>query len=1417
MLIETAFAAGSCAKTYTVVAGDGCWAIANSNGIDVATLQSLNPGMDCAKIQVGQQLCVKDGGTGVDCAATYAVKSGDSCWSIANGNGLDMAALAALNPTMDCNKLQIGQQLCVRDKTAPTTNAPMPTTAPPAGTCAKKYTVVAGDYCWAIANSNGLDVATLQSLNPGLNCDALQLGQVLCVSKSVVTPTPTLTPTTPPAVPCSKQYTVVTGDYCWAIANSNGLDVAALQSLNPGLNCDALQLGQVLCVAGCTTKYTVSAGDSCWSIADTFGIDTVALSTLNPGLACDKLQVGQVVCVSVKPGGTTTRTRTTATSTTTAAPTSTTRPQVPACSKTIAVTTGGSCYDIWTKAGITESDLLALNPGLNCKALQVGQSVCVASSVGTCSSWYTSNAGDTCDSIADAKLIPRADFQTKNPHLRYVIKAGDLCYQIQALNQLTDSDFAALNPTVNCTQLQPGQRVCLRSKDTGCSRWVLSKAADTCLRIAADQGLELDDLAYINPHLDCRSKLPVGSQVCVTSRYTSATCRGLYAVVAGDTCATVAAKNGISADTLAIYNPGLMCSVLSAGQQLCVKTKPPVCQQWTLVNTTNLGCADFIARHNVSSVAHLEYYNQPLLDCRKYPKASSAKVAAVRRSFAARQSAVPIVAGDDGGVRGGAQGGPNSTIPDPSVGLGLPYGTLLCTSIVVADEGANHQFLSASASAFAQLSPDIQALFVEYRANPTDENLSRLASEIMRVLGKQSSRTLLLDLEQHDSFFKTLVKDQAPNRANYCELSQTLGADMVASAACMCGTSDPYLYCVAIFAQQFSDLARANLDMEEIKQELVNGLRQQHPSLFAGQNRNSSAFRSPLTASAEPEYICDWSGVLKALGIHDRWVSGKEPFGQCYSFGCCTEAMNLKIIYAQQCINGRACVPVLNSAFSTKGDSAAYEAKLAENTYVEIAYEVCISSKIKFISKILGDPDKKGTCIAGFHLRLYFFRGVISFDMEISLFGIIRATIAIAFKAWEPLAAVCNVDYCKKWYCSAPIGSADIGVYFGVEFFKWKKIVADFHSTPEAKCDRGKLPAAPAAISGDELTQRMGGKILGGYYPNWSYYHSGLMGIDQMAPQVTHIMYGFSTISYSPELDVWYLDSADLWADMGDCVGVDKIMCQTKDKVEGCMPFGRELECEPGKISLVPTLGAGAGTGKCPTSTCYNAGGVPNPPRTIPCNTIFDERMGLRTKGGTPQMCGQFNWILNGLPIVSPDTRVILLIGGWYDSSYWSQATSPKYIDKLVESIGSWLDVIPFDGVDIDWEFPGFEHGGEPLPGAPKVGDPEVTTDCSKGACQYGDRRDDGARYISLITKLRQRLNRSGLRGDGRSRHGSPLEISIAAPAGFDKLEKLQLKALCDNLDRFHLVQIEAMRFVARDASAEHGSLTIPPSVLDNR
>lgn len=52
------------------------------------------------------------------------------------------------------------------------------------GSCKSSYTVVSGDYCYAIWTRFGITEAQLRSWNPSLNSACLlQVGQVLCVSK----------------------------------------------------------------------------------------------------------------------------------------------------------------------------------------------------------------------------------------------------------------------------------------------------------------------------------------------------------------------------------------------------------------------------------------------------------------------------------------------------------------------------------------------------------------------------------------------------------------------------------------------------------------------------------------------------------------------------------------------------------------------------------------------------------------------------------------------------------------------------------------------------------------------------------------------------------------------------------------------------------------------------------------------------------------------------------------------------------------------------------------------------------------------------------------------------------------------------------------------------------------------------------
>jgi len=118
------------------------------------------------------------------CAQTYTVKSGDSCFAIWTQFSLTEAQLRALNPSLDANcNLQIGQVLCVKPGTAPSTSSSSkPTTTGTA--CKQNYTIKSGDFCFSVWQQFGITEAQFRAWNPTVNtnCD-LQIGQIVCVSK----------------------------------------------------------------------------------------------------------------------------------------------------------------------------------------------------------------------------------------------------------------------------------------------------------------------------------------------------------------------------------------------------------------------------------------------------------------------------------------------------------------------------------------------------------------------------------------------------------------------------------------------------------------------------------------------------------------------------------------------------------------------------------------------------------------------------------------------------------------------------------------------------------------------------------------------------------------------------------------------------------------------------------------------------------------------------------------------------------------------------------------------------------------------------------------------------------------------------------------------------------------------------------
>ncbi|KAI4365082.1 hypothetical protein MLD38_021101 [Melastoma candidum] len=52
--------------------------------------------------------------TPLKCSSPYGVQSGDTCFDIAKQAGLDTAQFLAINPNLVCEKLFVGQWVCIK-------------------------------------------------------------------------------------------------------------------------------------------------------------------------------------------------------------------------------------------------------------------------------------------------------------------------------------------------------------------------------------------------------------------------------------------------------------------------------------------------------------------------------------------------------------------------------------------------------------------------------------------------------------------------------------------------------------------------------------------------------------------------------------------------------------------------------------------------------------------------------------------------------------------------------------------------------------------------------------------------------------------------------------------------------------------------------------------------------------------------------------------------------------------------------------------------------------------------------------------------------------------------------------------------------------------------------------------------------
>ncbi|HEX3044483.1 MAG TPA: LysM domain-containing protein [Bacillota bacterium] len=220
-------------------------------------------------------------------ATTYIIRAGDTLFSLAERFGTTVAAILAANPGLDPNALQVGRTICIPA-------VPRPGTCPAGRT---PYIIRAGDTLFSLAERFGTTVAAILAANPGLDPNALRIGQNICIP-GVLPPTGCPTGTT--------TYTIRAGDTLFSLAQRFGTTVAAILAANPGLNPNALRIGQNICIPGVippttcpagSTTYSIRAGDSLYRIALRLNTSVAAILALNPGINPTSLQIGQVICI----------------------------------------------------------------------------------------------------------------------------------------------------------------------------------------------------------------------------------------------------------------------------------------------------------------------------------------------------------------------------------------------------------------------------------------------------------------------------------------------------------------------------------------------------------------------------------------------------------------------------------------------------------------------------------------------------------------------------------------------------------------------------------------------------------------------------------------------------------------------------------------------------------------------------------------------------------------------------------------------------------------------------------------------------------------------------------------------------------------------------------------------------------------
>lgn len=193
------------AKLYRFKEGDTLAKVAQLNSTGYERLMAANPDLNPSKIRPGMVIVVparvpkealtklakqnQPKASGPQTTRAYAIRNGDTDWSIAGRVGIAPSALRKMNPGVDWKKLQLGKEIRIpnsADKSAPmakpVAKAQAKTPADAKPNSVSSAIVRKGDNDWIIAARYDMKPSDLRRLNPGVDWTKIKPGQSLKVT-----------------------------------------------------------------------------------------------------------------------------------------------------------------------------------------------------------------------------------------------------------------------------------------------------------------------------------------------------------------------------------------------------------------------------------------------------------------------------------------------------------------------------------------------------------------------------------------------------------------------------------------------------------------------------------------------------------------------------------------------------------------------------------------------------------------------------------------------------------------------------------------------------------------------------------------------------------------------------------------------------------------------------------------------------------------------------------------------------------------------------------------------------------------------------------------------------------------------------------------------------------------------------------